>query len=186
MKAFILVAMICAPLAASADNSAKTKLTSTELQILAHYHKVNQLEIDLGKQAQKHGTPAIQTYGAMLVTEHSDNDVKLKDFAKRFKQSIPNEKLMTDADKQADRDTKKQVTALTKLKGVDFDREYLRMMVDGHDKELGMIDNKIEEATAAKDDTLVDMLRTMKPTLQKHADNARELQKSANTPSAMR
>ena len=181
-----MLALISAPLVVWADDAAKTKLTSTELQILAHYHKVNQLEIDLGKQAQKRGTPAIQTYGAMLVTEHSDNDAALKNFAKKFKQAITNEKLMTDADKQADRDVKKHATALSKLKGVDFDREYLRMMVDGHDKELGMIDNKIEEATNAKDDALVDMLRTMKPKLQKHADNARELQKSTNAPSAMR
>ena len=29
---------------------------------------------------------------------------------------------------------------LKKLKGADFDREYLRMMVEGHDKELAMSD----------------------------------------------
>ncbi|HEY5945247.1 MAG TPA: DUF4142 domain-containing protein [Kofleriaceae bacterium] len=154
----------------------KEKLTATELQVIAHYHAVNLLEIDLGKTAMKLGsTQAVKSYGEMLVKDHADSDKKLKDLAKATKQIIPAEKLATDADKQEKADQKKEVAALKKMKGSEFDAKYLQMMVDGHDKELAKIDTKIADVQNSE---LADMLRAKKSVLQHHADQARELQKN--------
>ena len=79
------------------------------------------------------------------------------------------------AEKKELADTKKEAAALKKMSGVNFDREYLRMMVNGHDKELTKIDAKLADVKNAE---LAEMLRTKKQTLQHHADAARELQKS--------
>jgi putative membrane protein len=158
----------------TAKPAKKEKLTTAELQVLAHYHAVNLLEIDLGKTAMKKGsTQAVKSYGEMLVKDHGDSDKKMKDLAKATKQIIPAEKAATDAEKQEKADQKKQVAALKKMKGADFDRQYLQMMVDGHDKELAKIDTKIGEVQNSE---LADMLRAKKPVLQHHADQARELQ----------
>ena len=158
------------------DTAKKTKLTENELQVMAHYHAVNSLEIDLGKTAKKQaGSQAVKSYGEMLVKDHGEADKKLKELAKAHKQTIPAEKTPTEAAKQEAAEMKKAVAALKKLKGADFDRRYLQMMVDGHDKEVANIDSKIADV---QDTQLADMLRAMKPVLQKHADEARQLQKS--------
>jgi putative membrane protein len=186
MKAIIrvmLLALFFTPLSSWADDAAKPqKLTTAELQVMAHYHAVNMLEVQLGTLAkQRVPSQAVKSYAAMLVKDHRDADGKLKTLAKQTKQLIPAEKPATDADKQEQADTKKAVANLKKLKGADFEREYLRMMVDGHDKELAKIDTKIGEVQKSE---LADMLRGIKPTLQAHADQARELQKT--NASAMR
>lgn len=154
----------------------KEKLTANELQVVAHYHAVNLMEVDLGKAAMKQGSSqAVKSYGEMLVKEHGDSDKKLLALAKATKQTVPAEKPATDAEKQEKADQKKQAMALKKLKGADFDKQYLQMMVDGHDKELSKIDTKIAEVQNSE---LADLLRATKPVLQHHADQARELQQN--------
>jgi putative membrane protein len=154
---------------------AKAKLNDPELQVLAHFHAVNQLEIDLGKTAQKRSANAgVKEYGAMLVKDHGDADKKFVELAKKTNQKIPVEKMATEAEKQDKADLKTKVAKLKTLKGSEFDKMYLSMMVDGHEKELANIDAKIASCENAE---LVDMLKAKKPVLQHHADHARELQK---------
>jgi len=161
---------------AKKDTAKKEKLTPEELQMLAHYHELDVMEVDLGKVAKKNaGTAAVKAYGEMMVKDHGESDKKMKELAKKMGQAIPPEKMMTEEDKQIKAETKKDVAALKKLEGADFDRAYLQMMVDDHDKELSVIDTKIGEA---KNPELAEMLRAKKETLQHHADAARELQKT--------
>jgi putative membrane protein len=154
----------------------EAKLNDSELQVIAHVHHVNQMEIDAGKMAQKQGsTQAIKSYGEMLVKDHQQNDRDLTSFAKKHGQAIPMEKATNEADKKDMQDTKDAMNKLGKMKGADFDREFLRMMVDGHDKELAKIDSEAAEVT---NNDLQTMLKDMKPVLQRHADQARELMKN--------
>lgn len=187
MKAFIGILLIGLFTAAYGD-TAKTekakraKLTRSELQVMGHYRDVNRLEIDLGKlAASRGGTQAVKSYGEMLVEEHTDSDKKLAALAKETGQTIPQEKMKTEAEKAEKAAQKKHVAALKQLQGADFDREYLRMMVEGHDKELATIDQRMAEVHNAQ---LLDLLSATKPMLQHHADEARALQK--NGPQAMR
>jgi putative membrane protein len=64
---------------------------------------------------------------------------------------------------------------LKTLKGADFDKAYLNMMVSGHDKELTKIDVEI---SSASDPDFKNLLQSVKPVLQRHADQARDLMKS--------
>ncbi len=170
---------------AGTKGAQKEKLTQDTLQTLGHYHHVNQMEIDLGKAAQKRGgSQAVKQYGEMLVTDHQANDKKIKSLAQMHGQRVPMAKPKTDMEKQEMAQAKQHASALKKLKGADFDREYLRMMVEDHDKELAKIDTNIEQA---QNDQVADLLRDTKPVLQRHADQARELQKNSaqamnNTP----
>jgi putative membrane protein len=198
----LLIAVLSAPLAASAQNAPtdktdtpksgdttnpsqpksdksdtakKEKLTENELQIVAHYHDDNAKEIELGKLAAKRAsTPAVKQYGEMLVKDHQDFDRQLTAIAKSTSQKIPKEKPTTDAEKQELDTSKKTVANIQKLRGENFDREYLRFMVEDHDRALSKIDSQISEA---KNTELADVLRGVKPTLQRHADQARELEK---------
>jgi putative membrane protein len=134
------------------------------------------MEIDLGKAAQKSGTASVKNYGSTLVTDHQMNDKDLTAFAKSHKlATIPADKPESDAEKQEAKEMTSKVAHLKTLKGADFDREFLSMMTADHDKELAKIDVSIGAAT---DPDLQSMLKSTKPVLQRHADQARDLQKN--------
>ena len=159
------------------ESEKKQKLTKDDLQTMAHYRAVNNMEIELGKVAQKNaGSQAVKEYGAMMVKEHGDHDKQLTAFAKQTKQKIPAYKPPTEAEKQEIAMAKKHAAEIKKLSGADFDREYLRMMVEDHDRELAKIDANIAKTQNTQ---LAELLKETKPILQKHADQARELQKSS-------
>ncbi len=156
-------------------DTAKKKLGETEAKILSHLHHVNLMEVDMGKLAQRLGTAPVKKYGQMLVTDHSTADTKLLEFAKkRGLARLPAAKADSDAEKAEMKKQMEEMAALEKLKGADFDREYLRMMVEGHDKELAGTAGHQE---ASADDELDTLLADRKVSLQRHSDNAKELQK---------
>ena len=84
----------------------------------------------------------MKAYGEMLVEQHTANDHTLKGFVKQTHQIIPPVKPASDVEKQARAEEKATIAKLKTLKGADFDREYLRMMVDGHEKELAGIGSR--------------------------------------------
>jgi putative membrane protein len=159
------------------------KLAKNELQVLAHLHAVNQMEIDLGKTAKRvRKNDAVKQYGEMLVKDHTDGDKQLMALAKKHGQTIPAEKPMSDAEKQDKADAKTAAMKLKKLKGNDFDTAFIQQMITDHEKELAKADAKLAEV---QDSDVADALRAVKPTLQMHADHAREVQKNLSTNTSM-
>jgi len=156
------------------------KLSAGDVKILAHLHHVNQMEIDMGKLAQKSGTQAVKGYADTLVNDHMSNDKELTSFAKAHGvATIPADKPETDADRQDAKNMMTESAHVKTLKAAEFDKAFLNMMVAGHDKELAKIDTAIG---AAADPDLQTMLKSTKPVLQRHSDQAHDLQK--NTPQA--
>jgi putative membrane protein len=158
-------------------NDAKgAKLSDADIKIIAHLHHINQMEITLGKDAQRQGTAKVKDYASTLITDHQTADKDLTAFAKAHKlTTIPADKPTTDAERQDDKDMTQQMARLKTLKGADFDKTYLNMMVSGHDKELTKIDVEI---SSASDPDFKNLLQSVKPVLQRHADQARDLMKS--------
>ena len=154
---------------------AKAKLSADDVKIVAHVHHVNVMEQDMGKQAKIKGTAAVKRYGEMLVKEHGNADKELAAMTKKKGLAkIPAVKPETEAEKQEMKETHDKMVQVARLKGADFDRAYLQMMVEGHEKELAKSDELINKAT---DPDLKTMLEARKSTLTRHADAAKELQK---------
>lgn len=152
------------------------KLSDADGKVISHLHHVNQMEINLGQLAQKSGTAQVKDYAKTLVTDHQSADKDLTAFAKSHKMmTIPADKAATDADRQDEKEMKASMARLKTLKGAAFDKEFLNMMVSGHDKELTKIDVAI---SGASNPDLKSLLQGVKPVLQRHADQARDLQKS--------
>lgn len=192
--AVVLAALIAIPAIASADDKKTTpdktvpekttdkttdkssaKLADSDVAILAHVHMVNLMEIDMGKLAQRVGTAPVKKYGEMLVQDHTAADKEAMAFAKkRGLAKIPDEKPATEAEMQEHKDMMTKVANLKKMKGADFDKEFISMMISGHDGELGKSDTLISTATDAD---LKSMLEARKTTLKRHADSARDLQR---------
>jgi putative membrane protein len=160
----------------STDKTKAGKLAEGDMKIISHLHHVNQMEIDLGKIAQRNGTPTVKNYAETLEKDHQSADKDLVSFAKQHKLNvIPMDKPDSEAGKQEEKEMTQKVAHMKGLKGAEFDREFLTMMVTGHEKELSRIDMSI---TAANDPDLQTMLKSVKPVLQRHADQARDLTKS--------
>ena len=158
-----------------APTEKSAKLSDDEVKIVAHLHHVNQMEITLGKEAKMKGTAAVKKYGEMLVKDHSTADKELTAMAKKKGLAkIPAVTPATEEEKAEMKAQHESMAGLKKLKGADFDREYLRMMVEGHDKELAKSDVFL---ASAQDADLKTTLEARKTSLQRHADAARELQK---------
>ena len=152
------------------------KLSDADNKILAHVHHVNQMEIDLGKVALKSSSAQVKSYAQTIINDHQSADKDLMAMARNHKlAAIPAEKPENDADRQDQKDMAMQATKLKSLKGSELDKEYLNMMVSGHEKELAKIDTSI---SSASDPDLQSFLKSLKPVLQRHADQARDLQKS--------
>jgi putative membrane protein len=153
------------------------KLSAGDMKMISHLHHVDQMEIDMGKLAQQRSTATgVKNYGKTLMDDHQSADQDLTAFAKKHNQAmIPADKPDTDAERQDQKDMTAQTAHLRGLKGADFDREFLNMMVSGHDKELAKIDVSMG---AASDPDLQTLLKSVKPMLQRHADQARDLQKN--------
>jgi putative membrane protein len=161
---------------AAGDAKSGAKLSDGDIKTIAHLHHVNQMEITLAKDAQRQGTAKVKDYASTLISDHQAADKDLTAFAKAHQlTTIPADKPMTDAERQDDKDMAQQMARLKTLKGADFDKAYLNMMVSGHDKELTKIDVEISAAT---DPDFKNLLQGVKPVLQRHADQARDLLKS--------
>lgn len=157
------------------------KLADADVKIMAHQQHVNKMEIDLGKLAQKNGSAAVKNYAEALEKDHTTANKDLMAFAKQRKlAAIPADKPQTEADKQEHKTMMASVARIKQIKGPEFDREFLTMMVQDHDKELAKIDVAIGNAT---DPDLQALLKAVKPVLQRHSDQARDLQKTVTTSS---
>jgi putative membrane protein len=162
--------------ASSNKGDKSAKLGDADAKVISHLHHVNQMEITLAKDAQRQGTKNVKDYASTLITDHQSADKDLTAFAKAHQlATIPADKPATDADRQDDKDMTQQMAKLKTLKGADFDKAYLNMMVAGHDKELTKIDVAI---SATGDADLKSILQNIKPVLQRHADQARDLLKN--------
>lgn len=186
LKHLALLVALGVPANALADDAAKkeppaaqkaaSKLTDAEIQTIAHVHHVNVMEIDMGKAAKTKATAKVKKYGAMLVTDHTKSDKDVTALAKKKGiAKIPKPELPTVADQKEHDDMMAKMATLKTLKGAEFDKMYLQMMVEGHDKELAKNDTLLANATDADVKALLDKRKT---SLQKHADTARELQKA--------
>jgi putative membrane protein len=160
----------------------KAKLSADDVKIVAHLHHLNLMEIDLGKAAQKSSNASVKSYGDTLVTDHGSADKDLMAFAKAHKLNmIPAEKPQTDAERQEKKEMAAAMARVKALRGAEFDREFLNMALTDHEKELTKIDTAIGSAS---NPDLQALLRDYKPVLQRHADQARNLQKEFESSSS--
>jgi putative membrane protein len=183
IKPLLIALLLATPALAMADNKttdkttdkAKATLSDDDMKVVSHVKHVNDMEIEAGKLAKTNGTAGTKAYGATLVKDHTANNTKLAAIAKKKGvTAIPDEQPMTEEQKQEHQKMMDTMAKLQSMKGADFDKEFLPMMIEGHDKEVGRLDAAI---ASVKDADIVSHLKATKPVVQKHADAAKALQK---------
>jgi putative membrane protein len=144
--------------------------TDPSLDVLTDLHHANQMEIQMGKLAQKQGhSDAVKKFGDTLVKDHSDADKKVVDLAKSQNVKLPDDDM---AKMPMGDDEKKTVASLKQKHGPAFDRAFAQAMVDDHKKDIG----KLEAAQPKVAGTPTgDLVATLLPVIKNHEQIAESL-----------
>ena len=97
----------------------------------------NTAEIELGRMAAERGGDAdVKRFGQMMVDDHSKAGKELKDIATQF--NIPQPAGLDEKHRDL-------MDKLAKVRGIDFDKQYIEAMVDGHEDVLDKLESRVDE-----------------------------------------
>jgi putative membrane protein len=124
------------------------------------------MEVELGKLAQeKAKNQRVKDFGAMMVRDHSKAGDELKGLAASKNVTLPT---------SVGEDHQKHMDDLNKKSGNDFDKAYIKMMVDDHKEDISDFEKASNNAT----DAAVKAWATKTlPTLRTHLDSAQAIHK---------
>jgi putative membrane protein len=121
-------------------------------------------EVELGQLAQsKAQNDQVKQFAQRMVTDHSQANSELMSLGDKMSLSLP-----TSLDDQ----TQKEKDRLSKLTGAKFDKEYMKLMVQDHEKDVS--DFQKESTSAVNSDVKGFASKTL-PTLQQHLDLAKSI-----------
>lgn len=121
-------------------------------------------EIALGQLAvKKASNPKVKDLGQRMVEDHTKTNDQLKQLASEKNIDLPKHMSMKERATE---------TALAKLSGPEFDRQYIDDMVKDHKKDV--MDFKLESTTATDADVKSFAAQTL-PTLQDHLKQAESI-----------
>jgi putative membrane protein len=158
----IALALVSTPALAQ---QAKTSLTSSDKKFVTEAAEGGQMEVALGELAQqKAASDAVREFGRRMAADHGKANRELAELA-ASKQVQLSDKPSRTAQREKDR--------LAKLSGAAFDREYVKMMVSDHEKDVAAFRR---ESQAAKDPELKAWAGKTLPTLEDHLQVIRQVQ----------
>lgn len=122
-------------------------------------------EIELGQLAQsKASDPKVKQFGQRMVKDHSKAADELKSVAESQHIALPT---------GIDREDKAAKSRLSKLAGAEFDKSYMRLMVQEHTK---TVDKFKREAEHGYDNSVKKFAQETLPTLESHLSEARQIE----------
>jgi putative membrane protein len=125
-------------------------------------------EVEMGKLATKNAQdPEVKKFGQMMVDDHTKANTELKALAAKKNVTLP-----TDMGSY-----KGDVDDLSKLKGADFDKEYVDHMVDDHEDDVAAFEKQANNGTDP--DVKAFAAKTL-PVLRKHLDAIKAIQAKMN------
>lgn len=121
------------------------------------------MEIEAGKLAQKNASSQqVKDFGALMVKDHTKASKELEVLANNVKIVLPN--IIQPEDK-------KHLDHLSTLKGAEFDKQYMKMMVDDHAKTVQLFQSR---TTSRNRDVAQYAAKTL-PVLENHHKLAKEI-----------
>ena len=122
-------------------------------------------EVKLGElAASKAQSPEVKAFGQRMVTDHNKANTELKTLAAGKNFTLP-----TDVNGEQKEDTEK----LSKLTGAAFDKEYVKMMVEDHEKDVADFQ---KQSTGASDAGVKAFAAKTLPTLKSHLEQIKAIE----------
>jgi putative membrane protein len=136
-----------------------------DVDFLAKAAACGNAEVKYSELAAKQATNAkVKEFARTLAEEHKQANNKLGEFARGLKTAVL---AGLEKDKQAIYDD------LSKRSGADFDRAYMKQMVEDHEKAIKMFEAQSKEG---KHDGLKTFATDTLPKLKKHLEEARAIE----------
>jgi len=124
------------------------------------------MEVDLGKLAQEQAKSAqVKEFGALMVKDHSKVNAELKSIADAKNIMLPT---------AYPENEQKHLDEMKKLKGADFDKHNMSMMVDDHQKDIALF----KSATTNSDTSISKFATKTLPVLETHLKKATTVKSS--------
>jgi putative membrane protein len=168
-----ILSTICCIALCSIPGLAKEKKAAagaamTDQQFVDFAAQTDMVEANLGQLAQSTASAQpVKDYGQMLATDHTQDFHQLYSVAQQASLKMPD---AIDAEHN-----KAMIDPFQKLKGAAFDRHYVQEMIAGHTKAIAVYK---KESTDAQNPALKSYAEQTLPTLQKHLDGAKALEKA--------
>jgi putative membrane protein len=124
----------------------------------------NLMEVALGRYATNHAASArVKEFGQTMVTDHTKANDDLKQVAWQKDVELP-----------AKMSAKHRATVdrLTKMKGAEFDRAYMKTMLEDHQEDVGKFR---QESHSAQDPDVKEYAAMTLPTLEHHLEMAKDI-----------
>lgn len=145
------------PAVGCAKGSKPAQTMPMDKAFLDKVSEINLAEVELGMLAQKNGNnDAVRMFGKLMVSDHSGGEKATKQLASGLKVMIP---------EKPGQDAVKLKAQLSQMRGTNFDKDYIRHMVAGHNGAIAMIENEIEHGRDAKIKAFAEKIL---PTIQDH------------------
>jgi putative membrane protein len=131
------------------------------------------MEVELGRYAKDNAySQEVKNFGDMMVTEHSKANEELMDILKNANMNV-DEKMLPEH--------QQHVNKMTKMKGAEFDKAYMKMMVEDHKKDV----KEFEKASKNERNTEVkNWAANTLPVLKQHLQKAQEINNNVNRAAA--
>lgn len=131
---------------------------------LVEAYSGTKMEIELGQHAATHAvSPAVKQFGQMMVNDHRKSDSAITLIAQVKAINVPS---------VPGNDHQKIIDEMKKTKTADFDKAYMKHMVEDHEADI----EKFEEAASnAKDEDIRQFAAGALPALRKHLEAAKKI-----------
>jgi len=161
----LLTVLVSAALAVAIPAvAADKKLGKSDREFLTEAASGGLMEVELGQVATKNAaSDRVKQFGQRMVDDHSKANTELKQVASQESVTVPDSL----TPKQRD-----QVARLSKLHGAEFDREYMKAMLQDHEEDVPKFR---KEASSASDPKVKDFAAKTLPTLESHLDMAKSI-----------
>jgi putative membrane protein len=150
---------------ATANNTSSAPFSMADSAFVIEAATANMMEVQTGQLAQQQASnPRVKDFGNMMVTDHGQANDQLKSLVSgriNLSDSLP-------ADKR------KEMDHLKALNGTAFDKKYVSMMVEDHQKDVAKFKS---EANKVDDPQLKQWVQNTVPVLQKHLDSIQAIKK---------
>jgi putative membrane protein len=150
---------------AANNNMNKTPLAKDDSVFVMKAAMGGMMEVEAGNMAQTNAmNDRVKSFGMMMVNDHTKANSELMSLVSG-RATLPTE---------MSADMKKHGEAMSKMKGKDFDRHYMSMMLNDHKKDIALFEKQASSGTDA--DLKAFAAKTL-PTLKMHLDSAQAISK---------
>jgi len=148
----------------AAGDASAVPVSEEESKIAVEAASGGMMEVQLGELAQQRASnQRVKDFGAMMVRDHSKANDELKSLAGMKNITLP---------PAPGEDHMDHIKKLTAKSGNEFDRDYMKMMVDDHQEDI----DKFEKlANDGKDADLRAFANKTLPVLRTHLDSAKAI-----------